>query len=609
MTIDRLNSISTPPTLNEVPVLPPSAPFTLEQRAWLNGFLAGLFSRAPLVMPPSAQEAAASQPLQSLTILFGSQTGNAEVLAKRAAKAAGQRGFVPTVCDLAQYDCHRLTQEQNVLLITSTYGDGEPPDSARNFWKFVHDGAAPALPHLRFSVCALGDTNYQKFCQCGKDFDRRFGELNALRVFPRSDCDVEFAAPFAQWLDGVLPAMAGAGAPAPTAPPQLEVAVRTPPTEADEPAWSRTHPFPATLLANRLLNAEGSAKETRHYEISLAGSGLNYTAGDALGVMPTNDPVLVDEIIRALRAGPDTLVPGGQGAEAPLRAALLASYEITRISKPMLALFASRTGDDQLKILTSPNVNGELEKYLWGREIIDLLLAFPGLKLVPGEFVACLKKLQPRCYSIASSPKANPGQVHLTVATVRYQSLGRMRLGVCSSFLADRVPSGGTVPVFMQPNRNFRLPDNGACPVIMVGPGTGLAPFRAFLQERKATNARGKNWLFFGDQREATDFLYRDELNQFLHEGTLTRLHTAFSRDQVEKIYVQQRLLENAGELYAWLEEGAYFYVCGDASRMARDVDAALHQVVERGGSKTPKQAADYVERLRTQRRYQRDVY
>ena len=326
-------------------------------------------------------------------------------------------------------------------------------------------------------------------------------------------------------------------------------------------------------------------------------------------MFPTNCPELVDEIIRTLGCLPTDSVPGSDGRTMSLHAALLSHYDITKISSRFLQSLATRSGDGELLKLTSPGVNGELAKFLWGREIIDLLLAFPAVKWVPEEFVKLLKKLQPRLYSISSSPKAHSGQVHLTTTIVRYESLGRARQGVCSTFLAERVAPAAPVPVFIHSNKAFRPPSNPDVSMIMVGPGTGIAPFRAFLEERRATGAKGRNWLFFGDQHQATDFLYREELERFHRNGRLTRLDTAFSRDQAEKVYVQNRMLEHAHEIFAWLEEGAHFYVCGDAKRMAKDVDIALHQVIVRGSGKSESETAEYVSRLKSERRYQRDVY
>jgi sulfite reductase (NADPH) flavoprotein alpha-component len=550
--------------VKNVPYIPDTAPFSPEQRAYLNGFFAGLFSR---VAPHPILNAQPSATLQPLTILFGSQTGNAEALAKRVAKEAGRRSFAPIVYDMAQYPSANLKTEKNLLLITSTYGDGDPPDNAKGFWEFLSNGQAPSLASLTFSVLALGDSNYPKFCACGKSFDQRLEQLGAHRAHPRVDCDVDYEEPFCAWMQAVLSSLNSVARVS-----QLST-LNPQPTGT----YSRSNPFSARLLTNRVLNAPGSAKETRHFEIAI--EGLTYEVGDALGVIPANCPQLVDEILSTL---------GGSGDES-LRKSLLYDYDITKISQLLIVALAERSGDERLKKLASPTVNGELKKFLWGREVIDLLLAYPHVKWTPTEFVKCLKKLQPRLYSICSSPKAHSKQVHLTISTVRYESLGRARKGVCSSFLADRVCQSTSLPVFVHTNKNFRLPQDSTRPLIMVGPGTGIAPFRAFLHDRHASGAKGKTWLFFGDQHEATDC-------------TLTRLTTAFSRDQADKIYVQHRMLEHAPELFQWLQDGAYFYVCGDATRMAKDVDSALHQII-------PEAAVEYVKRLRDEKRYLRDVY
>jgi sulfite reductase (NADPH) flavoprotein alpha-component len=654
-----------------VPVLPESAPFTPEQRAYLNGFLAGLFSRAPVAGAAAAPPAAA-HPLAPLAILFGSQTGNSEKLAKRIAKEAGRHGFAPTIHDLARYPTAQLVSESRALIVTSTYGDGDPPDNAKAFWDSLASDAPPQLPNLRFSVCALGDLNYAKFCGFGKDLDARLEKLGATRVHSRVDCDVEFEEAFVKWLHGALAALAEAAQPltpalspsegerenrvqlagkretdissvatrisestqrlSPLPPgggensPNQDVALWTPETPphpasshplphrgrgqgaGERVTYSRANPFPARLLTNRKLNAPGSGKDVRHFEIALAGSGLTYEAGDALGVVPQNDPALVSELLVALGMDGEEAVPGKTGLPVPLREALARHYEITRIPKPLLEALAARTGDDRLKQVTAPQANGELTKFLWGREIIDLLLAHPEAKFSPAQFVAWLRKLQPRLYSIASSPRVHPGEVHLTISALRYESLGRIRAGVCSTFLADRVKPDTPVPVFVHPNQAFRPPAPDT-PLIMVGPGTGIAPFRAFLEERGATGAAGENWLFFGDQKYSTDFLYREDIESFQKDGLLTRLDLAWSRDQAQKIYVQHRLLEHAREVFDWLEQGAAFYVCGDASRMAKDVDAALREVIRRAGAKSSEQADAYVKQLQAARRYQRDVY
>lgn len=574
-----------------VPTLPESAPFTPEQRAWLNGFLAGVFNRVPAGNIPDRQSRGSSHQaaLQPLTILFGTQTGTAESLARRAAKEAGKRGFAPTVIDVAQTDAQRLAAEKNVLMIVSTYGEGEPPDSARA----LHDalgGEATTLEGVRYSVCALGDTNYALFCQCGKDFDARLEKHGASRIAARVDCDVDFEEPFSRWLESALGALSVvADAPASAEARSYEPDASSLPRPAE---YSRNHPFPAPLLAMRPLSRPGSAKEVNHVEFSLEGSGLTYEAGDALGVLPRNCPDLVSEILAALDSDGEEPVPTAAG-ELPLRTALLQHYDL---GKPAAALL------EALGLAQSSTPP------------LDVLDALRGGQRARSKsvthYVTFFRKLQPRLYSISSGPSACPGQVHLTIGAVRYQAGGRDRKGVCSTFLPDLcAPGVSTVPVFVHANRNFRLPASDDVPVIMIGPGTGIAPFRAFLQERRARGASGRNWLFFGDQHRASDFLYEEELTDLQSAGFLHRLDLAWSRDGEEKIYVQQRLLEQADEIFGWLEQGAHLCVCGDASRMARDVHAALLEVVSRAGRRTPDEAAAYVQSLTATKRYQRDVY
>ncbi len=385
-------------------------------------------------------------------------------------------------------------------------------------------------------------------------------------------------------------------------------------TLAPVPAASlylRKNPFPAPLLVNRKLTLEGSEKDTRHYEFSLQGSGLAYEVGDSLGVHATNCPDLVGDILHALHASGDESVPGNDGSPKPLREALIRDYQITQPSKQFFHAVAERGGEAAsfLREMLDPLRKHELEKYLWGMEIVDFLMSHQSIGFTPEEFVKLLRKLQPRLYSIASSQRAFPDQVHLTVATVHYQSHGRKRKGVASTYLAERCLAETRTPVFIHSAKGFRLPEDGATPIIMVGPGTGVAPFRAYLQERQAAGATGRNWLFFGEQRSSCDFLYKEELESMRAAGVLTRFDTAFSRDQAHKIYVQHRMAENAAELWKWLEEGAHLFVCGDAERMAKDVDAQLLDIVREQGGKDADQAAEYVEELKKQKRYKRDVY
>ena len=593
--------------MNSIPFIPDNAPFSPEQRLWLNGYLAGLFSDAGLASRVMAGlSAAPAAPAKPLAVLFGSQTGTAEGLAKKVSKEAAKRGFAPKLVDMAKYETVDLTKEENVLVITSTYGDGDPPDNAQAFWDYLKSDTAPPLSQLHFSVLALGDTNYAEFCAFGKKCDERFEQLGAQRVHPRVDCDVDYDGPAKSWTDGVFAALVSAsGGATANGSNGASAAEETPLVTG----YSKKNPFPARLLTNRLLNAEGSGKEVRHYEISLAGSGLSYEVGDALGVVPANCNELVGAILTALGCDGEEAVKTPDGSETSLRLALAQHSDITRPSGELLKAAAERgAAGGELASLLDPARKDDLKKWLWGREIIDVIGGL-AQKFSAAEFIALLKKLQPRLYSISSSPKAHPDEVHLTIAAVRYDSHGRPRKGVCSTFLADRCADSTPVPVFVQTSHGFRLPENGDTPVIMCGPGTGIAPFRAFLEERLATDARGGNWLFFGDQKRDTDFLYREQLEGWVAHGHLTRLDLAFSRDQAEKIYVQNRMLEQAAELFSWLESGAHFYVCGDASRMAKDVDAALHQIAETAGNMSKEAAAAYIQKLKTEKRYQRDVY
>jgi sulfite reductase (NADPH) flavoprotein alpha-component len=598
-----------------IPYIPSSAPFTPEQRAWLNGYLAGLFADANLGEPgaTSRSQSAPAKPADPLLVLYGSQSGSAEGLAKKFAKEAATKGFAPRVMELNAAAKLDLTQEARAVIITSTWGDGEPPDNATEFWSHISAEAAPKLANLNYSVLALGDKNYSEFCGAGKKFDERLETLGAKRIHPRVDCDLDYEALAKGWMDSVWPALIATSTGSESVASEPANSPNVPSPAADSPiastTYSRTNPFPARLITNRKLTGVDSGKDTRHFEISLQDSGLTYEVGDALGVMPQNCPALVDEIIRALGCDGEEGVTEPSGKETSLRSALLRNYQITKPGSSLLQLIADKAGDEELKSLLEPSRKADLDKFLYGREVIDVLLRCGAAKFAPKEFVGLLAKLQPRLYSISSSPKAHPGEVHLTIAAVRYESHGRARKGVCSTFLADRVEADTPVPVFVQTSHGFRIPADGSKPIIMIGPGTGIAPFRAFLEERRAIGATGKNWLFFGDQKAASDFLYREQLEGMLAEDLLTRLDTAFSRDQAEKIYVQTRMLEQAAELWRWLEDGAHLYVCGDAKRMAKDVDAALHEIIQNAGGKTADEAKAYVAKLKSDKRYQRDVY
>ncbi|MGC3960818.1 MAG: sulfite reductase subunit alpha [Verrucomicrobiota bacterium] len=588
--------------MTNIPFIPESAPFNAEQRAWLNGFLAGLFSQVPGGAPAPQLNGAPPKAGEPLLILFGSQTGSAEGLAKKLAKESESRGFMPRLAALNDFESAGLAAANKAVIISSTWGDGEPPDNAVNFWNWIKADSAPRLESLNFAVLGLGDKNYSDFCGASKKFDERLAALGAKRVAPRGECDVDYEGPAKSWIDGLWDKLGSAASTNGAA----TGATNGKPVE-EKKGYGKSNPFPAKLLKNVLLNKAGSGKEVRHYEIALNGSGLTYEAGDALGVVPVNCPELVDDVLEALKAKPDENVKFGDNIMS-LREALTHYFDVNKPSQELLAAVAKAAPQSELAALLAPEKRDDLKKWLWGRHVIDLLELLPAPMPV-AEFIPLLKRLAPRLYSISSSPKAHPGEVHLTVGAVRYESHGRVRKGVASTFLADRVGDAEFVKVFVQPSHGFKPPGNGDLPMIMVGPGTGIAPFRAFLEERQATSAKGKNWLFFGDQKKDTDFLYDELLTDWQKSGFLTRLDLAFSRDQEKKIYVQDRMMENAMELWSWLEAGAHFYVCGDASRMAKDVDAALHKIVETVGGKSADDAKAYVAKLKSDKRYQRDVY
>jgi len=584
----------------KIPYIPEDAPFNGDQKYWLAGFLAGLHSRL-LVLEDKQQPAAGTGAAATtqLHILYGSQTGNAEALSQTAAKSARAKGLVPVVQALGDVDLDVFATMRHVLIVTSTYGEGEMPDNAQLFWDAISASTAPRLEQMHFAVLAIGDTGYDGFCQAGKFIDMRLEQLGAKRVVDRIDCDIDYEEPSSEWLNSSMPQFAASAGSSGTV---LESAPEAPVI----PGSNKSNPYAAALITNKRLSGEQSAKDIRHFEFDLSDSGLKYEAGDALGVIPVNEPSLVSLLLTQLNADYQTPVPGFDRSLGDL---LTYQFEISEPSRKLIEWVGQNTTNQELRHVLQHDDKDALGVWLWGKDTLDLLQLELTRTLTVPEFVALLRPLQHRAYSISSSSKAHPNQVHLTVASVRYHSGGRNRGGVCSTYLAERVRRGEKPAIFISPNKAFRVPANNSAPLIMVGPGTGIAPFRAFLQERQATGAQGKNWLFFGDQHQEHDFIYQDELLAWRDNGLLTRLDLAFSRDQEKKIYVQSRMLEQGAELYAWLQEGAYFYVCGDASRMAKDVDNALYEVVRQFGGLSTERAADYVDQLKKEKRYLRDVY
>lgn len=592
-----------PPTGSLIPV---DAPFSAAQESWLAGFIAGIAA--------AGKKVAASAPTTTIDVLFGTQTGNAEFLADELVAGAKARGLGGRASALDAVTPEQLAEMSHVLVVTSTYGEGEMPDNAGLFWDAIQASTVPRLEGLQYAVLGLGDTSYDEFCQAGKLLDTRFEQLGATRIHDRVDCDVDFEDPAALWTAAVLDRLAAeAGA---TAAPGATTGGGAGDgagatggagaSRASRPGsqWNKRNPYPSRLVENRLLSSPRSAKEIRHYEFDLGDSGIEYAAGDALAVVPVNDEVFVADLLEQVGAN------GGEAFDGrPITEVLRTDREIRTPSKDLIADLVQRAPSSELAAVVAHGDKHELDRWLWGRDVLDLLRdagpAAPGLD----ELLPNLRPLQARQYSISSSPLAHPDRIHLTIASVRYADPHRMYAGVASTFLADRVDPDGTVDVYLQPNASFGVPADESAPMIMIGPGTGVAPFRGFLHERAVSGATGRNWLFFGDQHRDTDFVYQDELTELQEQGVLDRLDLAFSRDQAEKVYVQTRMLERSAELFVWLEDGGHVYVCGDASRMAKDVEAALLQVIRTGRGRGEDDAQAYLADMRRAKRYVRDVY
>ncbi len=568
-------------------------PFNEAQQAWLGGFFAGMHSH--ILQNAGLGDTANAR---TISILYGSQTGNSESVAHDVAQSAKAHGLNPDILSMDEIEADSFIKLEYLLIITSTYGEGEMPDNAQMLWDVINTDDNIALSQMKYSVLALGDTSYDLFCQAGIDWDQRLEKLGAKRLYERVDCDVDFDDAAEAWISNTIPLMSNGA---------TSLSIDNSSTKATA-KYGRKNPFPGKLVANRLLSSPDSSKEIRHFEISIAGSELSYEAGDALNVVPVNCPELAADIVKAIGCTGDEDEPVN-GELMPLTQALCDHFEIKLPSKEILEEIAKRSGDQELNNLLNSGDKDKLAIYLWGRDTLDLLLQFPEMQFSAAEFIALLKPLQHRAYSISSSGKAYPDTVHLTISSVRYNSHEREHKGVCSTYLADIADENTAVRCFFSPNKVFRVPENNDTPMIMVGPGTGIAPFRAFLQEREFRNAKGINWLFFGDRNAETDFIYREEIESMQQSKILSKLDLAFSRDQEEKIYVQDRMREQGAELFTLLEQGGYFYVCGDAYRMAKDVDTALHDIIADQGNLSAEQAEEYVNQMKKDKRYVRDVY
>ena len=605
----KLKSTNSPFTQEQAELLNNLLPTLSEsQKLWLSGY----FAAANLTIAGGAHEVWANDPARvetsparskEVTILYGSQTGNAQALAKKAGNMLEGNGYQVTVSSMSDFKANNLKKVQNLLILVSTHGEGDPPDNALSFHEYLHGRRAPKLEGLHYSVLSLGDSSYEFFCQTGKEFDSRLEELGGTHLYPRVDCDLDYDEPAAEWLEGIVNSL--------NATESISAKGEAATTQqVTETVYSRTNPYRAEVLENINLNGRGSNKETRHLELSLEGSGLAYEPGDSLGIYPENDPVLVDQLLEGLPWDPEVRVTVNKHGETlTLKEAFTSHYEITVLTKQLLEKAAQLTTSEGLRDLVASESNEKLNSYLYGRYLLDLVQDFGAWGSSAQEFVSILGKIPARLYSIASSLAANPDEVHLTIGAVRYEAHERERKGVCSTYCAERVKPGDSIAVYIQQNDNFRLPEDPATPIIMVGPGTGAAPFRAFMQEREESGAQGKSWLFFGDQHFVTDFLYQTEWQKWLKEGVLTKMDVAFSRDTSEKVYVQHRMLENSVELFKWIKEGAAVYICGDEKNMAHDVYNTLVKILETEGSMTQEQAEAYLADMQQQKRYQRDVY
>ena len=592
---------------------------TPEQKVWLSGYLVanqqltsgtsdtqgsqiGAVSKDTETM--LQQNEPTIQPeKRAITLLYGSETGNAQGLAEIFEERLSNIGHNVTLKAMDEFKPKNLKNVEDLFIITSTQGEGDPPDNAAELHEFIHGRKAPKLEGVRFSVLALGDQTYEFFCQTGKDFDKKLEELGAERLYERVDCDVDYEEDAEKWMANVINTIDSA--PEGT---QSEQVVSESIKSAKEKKYSKANPYQAEVLENINLNGRGSNKETRHIEFLLDNFGEEYEVGDCLVVLPQNDPALVELLISTLGWDPgDQIQISEDGDTISLEEALTSYFEITKLTKPLLQNAAAYFDNEALEDKVQDSE--WIQNYIEGRDFIDLLNDFPPEELEPEDLYQILRKLPPREYSISSSYQSLPDEVHITVGAVRYNTHGRDRSGVCSVQFAERIQPGDTVPIYLKRNPNFKFPKDGDTPVIMIGPGTGIAPFRAHMQEREEYGYKGNTWLFFGDQHFTTDFLYQTEWQEWLKDGVLEKMNVAFSRDTDQKVYVQHRIAEHSKEFNEWLEKGASIYICGDEKNMAKDVHQAIRNVLVKEQNLTEEDAESYLKQMKKDKRYQRDVY
>ena len=575
------------------------------QRVWLSGYLT-----AEIATDMSAIEQEPTHMLQEVqvtetkevTVLYGTQTGNAQSLAENFTEQLLGNGLKVNAICMNEFKARDIKKLTHVLIIISTHGEGDPPDNAIEFCEFIHSKRAPKLNDLHYSVLALGDSSYEQFCLTGKQIDERLEALGATRIADRIDCDVDFDEDAESWFTSISSEL-------------KELTAITPKNVANTTSenkvtslYSRTNPFEAEVLENINLNGRGSNKETRHIELSIEDANLKFEPGDSIGIYPENDPHLVEQLMMSFGWEKDKEMTIKDHAWT-IENALKHYYEITRLTKPILEKIASTFQHEKLTTLLQEEHRNELMKYIENHDLLDLIEDFSLQHTSPHQLLPLLRKMPARLYSVASSYHANPDEVHLTVGVVRYHAGGRERNGVCSTQFSQRIESGDKVKMYVHKNDQFRLPADDQVPIIMIGPGTGIAPFRSFMEEREEMGAKGRSWLFFGDQHYSTDFLYQIEWQRWIKQGVLTKMDVAFSRDQEEKVYVQHKMWEEKEMFYQWLEEGAAIYVCGDEKSMAKDVHETILRIIQEEGNKSEEEATAYLKMMQQQKRYQRDVY
>ena len=569
-------------------------PFSFDQESWMEGFITGLKHQSNSINN-NIREKNDSETL--INILFGTQTGNSESVAEDLSNFALSNGFKTQINALDDIEMNNLSKMKNVAIITSTYGEGEMPDNAQLFWNALSSNTAPQLNNMNYSVLALGDTGYEEFCHAGKLLDARLEQLGAKRIIKRIDCDVDFEDLAEKWINSVVPKF--------NPDKKLDV-VNKDKTESIVKSWSRKNPYEAIISYNTLLSGPNSNKEIIHYEIDLGDSGLKYEVGDSLSIIPRNKKLLVDQIIERLNTSKD-FIPSGH--EIDIENLLKFKFEILTPTKRLIEYVEKIAENSELSLILEKKDSKALDDFKWGMDVLDFMNLNPKVDFIVEKFLDLLKPLQHRTYSISSSINKYDNKVHLTISSVRWKNKKRDYNGVCSTYLADDCNEKEKIKIFFTPNRSFRLPEDKDKDIIMIGPGTGIAPFRAFLQEREVTNSSGKNWLFFGDQTRENDFIYENELKDMLNKNILTKLDLAFSRDQKEKLYVQHKIYENKKEFFSWIENGSIIYICGDATKMAKDVEDIILKIISEENNCSLNDSIEYLNKLKKEKRYLRDVY